>query len=270
MRGLVRKILYEVRWPTLLFALGLAMIMGLLTTLLPKILGDVDKIFRMLPFVKPILTALLGVEPGDGFTGQMMQAFLWVHPTVLALIWAFELMYCTRVPAGEIDRGTIDFLLGLPVSRWKLYLAETLVWILAGIFVLLIGLVGHSVAAARLQADIRPSWDITGAVICNLFAVYLAVGAFAFLISAASHRRGHAIGFVFSVLLFSFLLNFLAQFWEPAKQVAFLSIMHYYRPGQVISSRVFPVLDITILLSVALTCWLAGSILFSRRSICTV
>ena len=88
MKGILRKIFHEVRWPVLFFSLGLAVIMGLLTALLPKVLGDIDKMFEKLPFVKPIITALLGMDPGEGFTAQMMQAFLWVHPTVLSIIWA--------------------------------------------------------------------------------------------------------------------------------------------------------------------------------------
>ena len=47
MRGLLRKIFYEVRGPVLLFSIGLAGIMGLLTALLPKVLGDLDKMFAV-------------------------------------------------------------------------------------------------------------------------------------------------------------------------------------------------------------------------------
>ncbi|MCP4509979.1 MAG: hypothetical protein GY826_26680, partial [Fuerstiella sp.] len=134
MKGLLRKIFMEVRWPVLILSIGLALIMALLTELLPKVLGDIDKVFAKLPFVKPLITALLGMDPGEAFTAQMTQAFLWVHPTVLSLIWAHELMYSSRMPAGEIDRGSVDFLLGLPVTRWKLYLSETIGWILSGLF----------------------------------------------------------------------------------------------------------------------------------------
>ena len=270
MRGLLRKIFYEVRGPVLLFSIGLAAIMGLLTALLPKVLGDLDKMFDSIPFIKPILTAMLGVDPADGFTAQMMQAFLWVHPTVLSLIWAHELMYCSRVPAAEVDRGTVDFLLGLPVSRWKLYVAETVGWIVTGLVVLTTGFVGHTIASRWLQPDMLPGAYKTFCVMANLFAVYLAVGAITFLVSANSNRRGRAIGAVFGLLLFSFLLNFLAQFWDPAKSIAFLSVMEYYKPALIIESGDFPVRNVGILLGIAMTAWIAGGIVFRRRSICTV
>ncbi|MCA9059762.1 MAG: hypothetical protein KDA85_14745, partial [Planctomycetaceae bacterium] len=100
MKGLLLRIFWEVRWPVLLFAGGLSAIMALLTALLPKVLGDIHRVFERMAFVKPLITALLGVDPGERMTSTMSQAFLWVHPTVLTITWAHEVMYCTRTPAG--------------------------------------------------------------------------------------------------------------------------------------------------------------------------
>ncbi len=299
MKGLLRRIFYEVRAPVLLFGIGLAIIMGLLTALLPKVLGDIDKLFGSIPFIKPILSALLGVDPGEAFTGQLMQAFLWVHPTVLAIMWAHELMYCSRVPAAEIDRGSIDFLLGLPISRWKLYIAETIGWILSGLVVLSCGFTGHVIASQTMEPEMLPSGFATFSVLTNLFAVYLAVGAIAMMFSAMSDRRGRAIGVVFGMLVCWFLVNFLSQplpilkeqeeavaakieeaeensneeqkpIWQPAKNLSFLSVMEYYRPAYIIESNAFPWQNTGILLSVAIVFWTIGGIIFRRRSICTV
>ena len=64
----------------------------------------------------------------------------------------------------------------------------------------------------------------------NLMAVYVAVGALAFLVSCSSNRRSRAVGIMFAILLMSFLLNFVAQFWDPAKTVSFLSVMRILPP----------------------------------------
>lgn len=270
MKGLLQKILIEVRWIALLFGGGLCLIMALLTALLPTVLNDAEQFLNMIPFARPILTALLGVELRDGVTPPMMQAFLWVHPTVLALIWAWEITFCTRVPAGEIDRGSVDFLLGLPISRWQLYAAETVGFLVAGFVVLGLGFCGHLLTAGMLQPQMRPGAFATASVLCNLYAVYAAVGGIAFLISACSDRRLRAAGGIFTMLLISFLLNFLAQFWDPAKSYSFLSVMEYYRPAIVIQNEAFPVRDVAILAAISLVTWTAGGLVFRRRSICTV
>lgn len=270
MKGLLRKIYLEIRWPVLYFSLGLATVMWLLTALLPKVLGDVHRVFDKIPFVKPLITALLGMDPGDEFSAEMMQAFLWVHPTVLSLTWAHTLMYCTRMPAAEIDRGSVDFLLGLPVSRWKLYVSEAIGCVLSGAVILSVGFTGHLLAASSLQPEMRPGWFALFGILSNLMAVYLAVGGLTFLISANSDRRGRAIGIMFAILLASFLLNFLAQFWDPAKSISFLSIMEYYRPALVIKSSSFPWQDVGVLSAITLITWITGGVIFRMRSICTV
>lgn len=270
MRGVFLKIFYEVRLQTILLSLALCIVMGLLTALLPKVLGDIGYVFDRLPFIKPMITAMLGTDVGNNLSQEMMQAFLWVHPTVLSIVWAHELMYCSRLPAGEIDRGTVDFLLGLPVSRWRLYLAETIGWIATGILIIAVGYVGHWFASRALQPDMLPGKRAVCFVLLNFLALYLAVGGFTFLISASSDRRGRAIGTVFAVLLFSFLLNFLAQYWEPAKQVSFLSVMEYYRPARILQNDAVPLRDLFVLVSLSAVFWITGGVVFQRRSICTV
>jgi len=271
MAGLLQKIWMEVRWPVLWLSLGLCAVMSLLTTLLPKVLGNIHTTYEKMPFVKPLLTALLGVDPGDQVSAQLSQAFLWVHPTVLTILWAHEVMYCSRMPAGEIDRGTADFLLCQPVSRWQVFFAETIGWLISGLCILSLGYAGHLAASMSVQPGMRLSIPHTMMVMANLGALYLAVGSFSFLISALSDRRGRAIGVVFTVLLASFLLNFLAQFMDWAKAFSrWLSVMEYYRPAIVIQTGLFPWSDVIVLLTMAGVLWIAAGLVFRMRSVCTV
>lgn len=270
MRGLIRKSLYEVWLPTLLFGCGLFGVMGLLTHILPQIYEGLAHIVDQIPFIRPVLTALLGVKVDEEITAQTMQAFLWVHPLVLALTWGHEITLCTRLPAGEIDRGTVDFLFGLPVSRFGAYVCESIVWLATGVLVVLAGYMGHRLATPGLPPEMWPAFSRAALVMINMYCVYVAVGGIALLVSALSDRRGRAVGIVFGIAMASFLLNFLAQFWEPAKNFAFLGVMQYYRPAQIIHSGQTPWQDMGVLLAVGATAWVLGAIAFSRRSICTV
>jgi ABC-type transport system involved in multi-copper enzyme maturation permease subunit len=270
MRGLFTKTLHEVWLTTLLFGFALFAVKALLTYILPQFQEGLGDILEEIPFVKTMITAMLGTELGDKITARTMQTFLWVHPVVLALVWAYEIVLCTRIPAGEIDRGTIDVLLGLPVSRRAVYFCETVVWLVSGLLILGAGLLGHRIAAPAMPAEMRPELDRAALIIANLYCVYLAVGGIAFLVSAFSDRRGRAMAIVFAVVLGSFLLNFVAQFWEPARQIAFLGVMQYYQPAQILQSGEFPIRDVTVLLVVGGSAWLVGGEVVARRSICTV
>ncbi len=122
-----------------------------------------------------------------------------------------------------------------------------------------------------VQPEMRLSIPHSLIVIVNLGAVYLSVGSFSFLISALSNRRGRAIGVVFTVLLASFLLNFLAQFQDWAKLISrWLSVMEYYRPAIIIQTGVFPWFDILALITISVLMWIASGLVFRNRSICTV
>ena len=270
MRGLFTKALYEVWLPTLLFGFSLFAVKALLTYILPQIQEGLGGVLDQIPFVRSMLTALLGTELGDEITARTMQAFLWVHPVVLALVWAHEITLCTRMPAGEIDRGTIDVLLGLPVSRRAVYFCESIVWLVSGLLIIVMGLLGHRIAAPAMPEEMRPELSRAVLVMANLYCVYVAVGGIAFLVSALSDRRGRAMAIVFGIVLASFLLNFVSQFWEPAKQIAFLGIMEYYQPAQILQSGDFPIRDVAVLLFVGGSAWLLGGEVVARRSICTV
>ena len=75
---------------------------------------------------------------------------------------------------------------------------------------------------------------------------------------------------VFATVLASFLLNFLAQFWEPARVLSFLSVLNYYQPMNVVSVGRLPLGDVVPLYGVGIAGWLIGGEIIARRSICTV
>ena len=90
------------------------------------------------------------------------------------------------------------------------------------------------------------------------------------MVSSLSNRRGRAFGVVFAIVLVSFLVNFLAQLWEPARSLAFLSVLNYYRPLLILRDTSWPLTDMLVLVAVGGVLWLAGMLIFARRDICTV
>jgi ABC-2 type transport system permease protein len=249
---------------------ALLAIVGLLTFVLPQFQQEIGEVLEQLPFVRMFLGALLGTELGEHFTGSSIQALFWVHPVVLAVVWAHAVMFCTRLPAGEIDRGTIDVLLGLPISRRTAYYAEVLAWLATGATVLALGYLGHRLALPTTPQELRAPTARVLIVVVNLYCVYLAVGGIAFLISSLSNRRGRAMAAAFAIVVASFLLNFVAQIWPPAQQLAPLGILEYYRPVEILQSGAFPATNLAVLLAVAALTVAAGGEVMARRSICTV
>lgn len=267
--GLLLKTLREVWLATLLTCLGLLGANLLLTFLIPKVQEGVGEMFDKLPFARAMMSALLGTEIGDQIAAQTMAAVLWVHPIVLALIWAHAINLSTRMPAGEIDRGTIDFLLGLPVSRRWAYWSEVLMLMLTAVVLIAMGYLGHRLAAPWMPEAMRPDAVASAWIMTNLYCLTLAVAGMGFLVSSLANRRSVAMSVVFAVVLASFLLNFAAQLWPPAASVSPLGILEYYRPALVLQSREPPAGDILTLLAIAAVTLGAGGEITARRSIAT-
>jgi ABC-type transport system involved in multi-copper enzyme maturation permease subunit len=268
--GLLRKTVRETWRQTVLLCLALFTVEVLLTALLPKLQAGLNNFLATIPFIRTFLQALLGSDLGDNVTAQALQGILWTHPVVLTIVWAHEILLCTRVPAGEIDRGSIDILLSWPASRFKILLCEAIVWLVSGVLLLALAFVGHMLSAIATGAETTPAAARTLVVLLNLYGVYLAVGGFACFVSACSDYRGRALAAVFAVLLASFFVSFVVQIWPAASLLVPLGILSYYRPTITLATGNPAWSNMLWLAAVGASFWLAASIVFSRRNICTV
>jgi ABC-type transport system involved in multi-copper enzyme maturation permease subunit len=197
----------------------------------------------------------------------MFTAVAWVHPVALAILWAHAAITTTRIPAGEVDRGTVDVLLGLPMSRWCVYISDTAAWLASMVLLIGLALAGNAIGSSFLAPELRPPWDRVMIVVANLVALYAAVGALGYFCSSLASRRGWAIGAVFAIVVASFLNNYLAQFWDPARRVAFLSLLQYYRPLFIIRDATWPWANMCVLAATAALLWCAGGVMTARRDL---
>lgn len=270
MRGLMNKTAYEVSALTFFCGVGLFIIEGILAPVFWIFQEDLTEDIMKLEFFRNMVSSLLGSDIGANMGPGLLVSLPWAHPLVLSILWAHTITFCTRMPAGEIDRATIDVLFSLPVSRWKVYISETIVWLGAGLAVILFAVLGCVFGNLFVPAEGHPDWSRLGYVVLNLYCLYLTIGAITWLMSVLSDRRGRAVGAAFGILVALFLWNFLEQYWSFAEQTSFLNPRSYYKPMPILTDGVVPVLDVSMLIACAVPIWIAGGVVFSRRDICTV
>ncbi|MEK6675774.1 MAG: ABC transporter permease subunit [Planctomycetota bacterium] len=266
--GLLAKALRESWLATLLTALGLFTAEVFLAQVLPGVFKNLSEQILQVRIVREIVSALLGADVGAGLGSIALMSVAWVHPVILGLLWAYVLVQATRVPAGEIDRGTIDILLSLPITRFQAYVAPSLVWLAGGLVLAGAVLLGNIIGAWSLGSDYTGKVVNRIQVSANLFAMYVAVGGIVSFISATCSRRGQAMAIAFGVLSASFLVNFLAAFQKSFEWISFLSVLDYYRPLHVLSGS-GRLSDIFVLLTVGGLCWILGAVVFQRRDLPT-
>ncbi|MCO6435517.1 MAG: hypothetical protein J5J06_00330 [Phycisphaerae bacterium] len=220
-------------------------------------------------FIRNIIQAILGAEIGPGQVGLALMSVTWVHPLLLGLVWTHAVTFCTRTPAGEVDRGTADLWLTLPVSRVQVLATESAAVLASAILLTSCVFAGNRLGTGIFAPDLAASGASALFVCVNFLSLYLAAAAVAFLSSAFSNRRGSAIAAAFAFLAGSYLLNVVTQFAPVASFLAPLSIMHYYQPMAVLREQQGAISHVLILLSFALICWLVSLWRFATRDILT-
>ncbi len=268
-RGLLIKTVRETLWVTLAFALGVGVFEGLILVFFQMFFEESAGQLLNLPFVQRMIQSLLGVGFEGPLDAQTAISFAWVHPMVLVLTWALAITLATRCPAGEIDAGTVDVLLGLPVSRWQIHTTVTTAVLVSGAIAVLTALLGSWIGGRFVGADYRIPARALLPLAANLYCLYVAVAAAATLVSAVSNHRVRAVGAAFALVVASFMLNVFAQFWPPLAPAARLSVLTYYRPFYIIRDG-WAWVDMGVLVAVATVLWISAGVAFHRRDICTV
>src|ERR1044071_1482465 len=194
-RGLILRSLRETWTTTLLFGVALMLFECAISFVLPRFQQQFSQQWLQMGFVQSIIKAMVGTDIAGGAGPEIFTSIPWVHPVVLAVIWAHAIVFCTRVPAGEVDRGTADVLLSLPVTRWTLHTSETAAWLVSALVLLCLGILGNAAGSTLSESP----WQIgrIAIVALNMLALYGAVGAFAWFVSSLSDRRGPAIAVAF-------------------------------------------------------------------------
>ena len=254
---------------TVLAAIGLAAFEALISYVFWSYQRELTQELIQIDFVRELIQSLVGANYDAPIGPESLTSLAWVHPLVLAIVFAHAITICTRVPAGEVDRGTADFLFALPVSRAGIFRVELTLTLMAGLFVLLMGVSGSAIGYRFVPPEGRPAPDRVAWIVINLYLLYAAVAGLSALISTLTDRRGRAIAWSFGVVLVFLIWNFLAQYWEPAERALVFNLLYYYRPLPILSEGTIPWMDLGVVLVMATGCWGMSAFIMSRRDICT-
>lgn len=265
MIGLMQKNLRESFALVAVTTLSLLVVASLLVRVLPELQHGVQQFLQATPFFNGVLSGILGVEVAGKLTDAMLMGLMWQDPVILFLVWGMAVALCSRYPAKEVERGTIDILLSWPVSRNAVYLVHSFCWMALGAVVCAAALTGFQLGKGELQQP--PSFDALAMLAVNLFLTYLTVGAATSLVSACSSRQGPVVILVSGMLLASYLINFLAHFWDWMGKLAFLSLSSYYQPGQVLLHGRIPSTHLQTLLIFSGVVWSLSALVHARRDL---
>jgi ABC-2 type transport system permease protein len=217
--------------------------------------------------LRKVLTAGLGIRLDGEVSINILFAVSFTHAVVLALAWAVIIACSTRVTVGEIERGTADLLLSLPVTRNEIYVSTSLAWILSSGILACCPIVGIWIGSLIFDTPEEVIVTRHFKPALNFLCLLLAVGGISSFAASCANRRGSAAAIVVALVLVSSVLNFVEPFIESIRPLRVLSLLHYFRPVDVVRSGTWPWASMAVLLIIAIGSWLGGLLVFRRRDI---
>jgi ABC-type transport system involved in multi-copper enzyme maturation permease subunit len=255
-------------WLLIATALIAALLFEVLFVLaMKKIAPEMLSFARRVEILRRIFQILLSLDLSAAVSPTSLVVLGFLHPFLSAVSWGTLVAIATRLPAGEVDRGTADLLLTLPVPRASVYVATTVVWGLTALA--LAGATWTGAVLGTLLIPLPGPVDLTrvGMVAANQAAVLMAIGGTSAMVSCLVNHRGPAVAILIAVLLASFLVNFLAVFLPFFETVDFLGLLHYFRPVDIAREGQWPARDLSLLAATAVITWSVGLFVFQRKDI---
>lgn len=229
-------------------------------------IGQQGADFLKMPFVRRILTVMLGTDPLEMLSATGISAFAFTHPLVWTLLVVFCLTMTSGMIAGEMDRGTMDLLATLPISRTRLFNTTgiaTICMLIPLCWVVWLGVKSGAVIAkaegVRLDVLVRVTW--------HLCAVCVVIASFSSAVSAMCPRRGTAVAASFFLVFYAFVLNVLRALWSGLELLKWTDFLYYYPTMQVVRQEAYQWRDLGVLMLASAVWWAVGAVVFVRRDI---
>jgi len=218
------------------------------------------------PWIRNLLRAMVGADIVENFDTTGLVSFAFAHPVMWTMVISFTLLSTSGLIAGEVDRGTFDFVATLPVSRTRIYLSYsfvTLIWSLMLVAALYLG----AWLGMKQVGYEGVNYTTLVLVSLHLLAAIWFVGAMGIALSGMCNRRVAAGAICFVYILYSFTLNVVEAFWPAAQKVGWTGFMHYYQPLPVARDGKLDPYSLAVLVGASSVIWIVGLLRFTKRDI---
>jgi ABC-2 type transport system permease protein len=264
LRNVTLKTLRDLARGLVWWSLGLVALVALIAGAFPTVRDntELNKLVQNYPEAIKGLVSFGGVvdyTSGPGYLGSELFAFMVPLLFLVAAIGAGS-----RAIGGEEERGTLDLLLALPLSRRRL-VVEKLAALLGELVAL--GLVlWLAVVVASPLVDLGISAGNAAAAVLYVIALAFAFGAIALLVGATTGHRARAIGITAALAVGAYLVNSLSTLVGFLDQVKEASPFFHYAATNPLQSGL-EAGHLAFLLVVAVIAAAAAPLLFERRDL---
>jgi len=184
---------------------------------------------------------LMAAFGGAGLDFATLGGFLGVE--YLSLIWVFivaaaVITFAAGALGGAVEDGTLEATLAQPVSRNQVAISR---YAAMGVYAAVLNLV--TVLTLYLPGflhDVDVPLDAMVLLFALGWVLTMAIGGFAYMLSALSSGSGRTIGISIGVLVAMWLADVLGNISDKAEWLKGLSLFHYWKPAAAIDDLSVP------------------------------
>lgn len=188
--------------------------------------------------------------------------YLSLWPVMMSI---YAIFFTGNIAAKEVENGTMDMLLSQPIKRVHVIMSRFAVFP-----IVLLAVVAASIAGIVIgMAIIGTTSDLGGICLAFLPAILLtlAVASYSLLISCIFLEPRKVLMVAGSITGVFYLLNILARAIDSLDWIGYLSIFHYYAPGEIAAEFNVDWLGIGVYIAIIAVCTAASVYFFQRRDI---
>lgn len=266
MMRIIWETIKERKWSVMIYSLVSILLLLLYVALYPSLQAQSQQLAEIFKTMPENLLKALGTAPSqlENFTLEALLASKQFSLVFQMLSAIFAIAIAGNDIAGEIEKGTIEFLLSQPISRLKLYFARFLSGvILLTVFVAVSTLLVIPMAAAFHVAYVASSYYKLF-FMGELFT--LAIYAFAFSLSAIFSNKGRVYSIGAGLITLMYIAFIVSTLKDSLDKLKYISFFHYFS-ADILTSGTIDKLGVWIFSLVIIVSVLIGAIVFNKRDI---
>ena len=263
MKPVVKWTLWQRRWSTLWWLLGISAFIFINMIFYPSFKNDADELQKSFENIPDTAVQLLGGSTDFfspvGFLNS--QIFFIMLPLLLGIL---AISLGSGLLAKEERDNTIEMLLARPISRNLLLTGKALSGLLILSIAAAFSLVVTVIIGKLVDLEVSAFRIVEVTFVCFLLA--LCWGSIAYVLSASGRARAASLGIATVIALGGYIISSLAGTVDWLKGISKVFPFHYYQSEAILRNS-YDWLNISYFVAVIFVCGLASWLLFRRRDL---
>ena len=255
----------ERKWPVLIYSGASILLLWMYVALYPSMQAQSQQLAEVLKSMPAGLMKALGANTSEvNFTLEALLQTKQFGIVFQLLAGILAISIAGNDLADEVEKGTIEFLLSQPVSRFKLYFARFTsgtIWLT--IFAAASTLVVIPLAKIYNVAYVAESYYKLF-FIAWLFT--MAVYAVSYFFSAAFSSKSRVFGIGAGLLIVMYSAFLVSALKDSLDKWKYISFFHYFSPD-LLTTGTIDKLGVWIFVATIIICTTIGAVVFNNRDI---